>query len=231
MMKLITSHRGYHKNDESITENTMSAFKAAEELGVDAIELDVQLTSDNKWVINHGFKYFTRLIMETSSKEMVELAKQNKVELNFLEEILEAFPEMIFNIECKSKTFESGKRLATLLFQLDRLHNCSISSFTPDVLRGARSSSKEIRLAYIANVFFRHSKWIKLHEEINLFSINPFFGCTTNRLIKQARERELEVHFWSVNSQKDITKCLRKDIQSIITDYPNTALELRESLN
>ena len=225
---LITSHRGYNKNDESVTENTLTAFRAAKNLGVDSIELDVQLTSDGMWVINHDFEYYTNVISVSSSQELMRLAKENSVELNFLEEILEAFPDMIFNIECKSLTFESGKKLAILLSQLDRLANCSISSFAPDVLRGARSVSKEIRLAYIADVFFRHSKWIKLNEEINLFSINPFFRFATNRLINKARQRKLEVHLWTVNSEKDITKSLKRDIQSIITDYPNIALELRK---
>lgn len=229
-MVLITSHRGYHVNDESVTENTLAAFTAARDLGVDSFELDVQLTTDGRWVINHDTEYFTHVIAEASSQELRRLAKENNVELNFLKEVLEAFPSMIFNIECKSLTFESGKKLAKFISQLNRINNCSISSFTPDVLRGARSASKEIRLAYIANVFFRHSKWIKLNEEIGLFSINPYFKFATNRLISRARKRKLEVHLWTVNSEKDITKSLKRDIQSIMTDYPISALELRKSL-
>ena len=79
-MKLITSHRGYHVNDESITENTMSAFLAAEEIGVDSFELDVQLTRDKKWIINHDFAYYNKEIAVSSSQELLELSKQNKVE-------------------------------------------------------------------------------------------------------------------------------------------------------
>jgi glycerophosphoryl diester phosphodiesterase len=227
-MILITSHRGYHKNDETVTENTITAFNAAKDLGVDSFELDVQLTSDNQWVINHDRKYFTRVIATSSSQELKRAAKENNVELNFLEEVLETFPDMIFNIECKSVTFDKGKKLATLLSQLNRLNNCSISSFKPDVLRGARSASKDIRLAYLSIVFIRNSRWIKLHEEINLFSINPFFRYAIDRLLNQARKRKVEVHLWTVNSEKDITKSLKRNIHSIITDYPASALELRK---
>ena len=116
-MILITSHRGYHKNDESITENTMAAFTAAKDLGVDSFELDVHLTKDNQWAINHDRKYFNKVIATSSSQELRKVATENNVELNFLDEVLEAFPDMIFNIECKSVTFEEGRRLTNLLTQ------------------------------------------------------------------------------------------------------------------
>ena len=46
----VISHRGEHL---SHPENTMAAYKAAIDLGVDYIEVDVQATSDGKLVLMH----------------------------------------------------------------------------------------------------------------------------------------------------------------------------------
>jgi glycerophosphoryl diester phosphodiesterase len=51
----LIAHRGIHDNDGGLIENSMSAFAAAAEKGY-AIELDVQLTKDNKLVVFHDKK-------------------------------------------------------------------------------------------------------------------------------------------------------------------------------
>ena len=48
--KLVFSHRGLH--DNIIPENSMPAFEKSIELGIN-IELDVQLTKDNKLIVFH----------------------------------------------------------------------------------------------------------------------------------------------------------------------------------
>lgn len=47
---LILSHRGYHVN---VPENTLEAFRAAIELGVDGIETDIRLTADGVAILFH----------------------------------------------------------------------------------------------------------------------------------------------------------------------------------
>jgi len=48
----ITGHRGA---DGLKPENTLAAFKAACEIGVDAVELDVLLTADSTIVVHHDY--------------------------------------------------------------------------------------------------------------------------------------------------------------------------------
>ena len=47
---IVIGHRGY---SGLYPENTMLAFKKAEELGIDAVEMDIQLTKDGTVVIIH----------------------------------------------------------------------------------------------------------------------------------------------------------------------------------
>ena len=48
----LVAHRGH---SEKFPENTLAAFKAARDLGADAIELDVHLTQDGQLVIHHDY--------------------------------------------------------------------------------------------------------------------------------------------------------------------------------
>ena len=47
---IVIAHRG---GAELFTENTLTAFRKAEELGVDAIECDIHLTKDHHIVVMH----------------------------------------------------------------------------------------------------------------------------------------------------------------------------------
>ena len=51
----IMSHRGYYAHPGSF-ENTLTSLKGAQQLGVEGVELDVHLTTDDSLVILHGPK-------------------------------------------------------------------------------------------------------------------------------------------------------------------------------
>jgi glycerophosphoryl diester phosphodiesterase len=51
-MKGISAHRGWFLKDQSIAENSMSAFKQALERNLD-IELDIRMTADRQLVVFH----------------------------------------------------------------------------------------------------------------------------------------------------------------------------------
>ena len=51
----VMSHRGYYAHPGSF-ENTLTSLRGAQELGVEGVELDVHLTTDDSLVILHGPK-------------------------------------------------------------------------------------------------------------------------------------------------------------------------------
>ena len=51
----VMSHRGYYAHPGSF-ENTLTSLKGAQELGVEGVELDVHLTTEDSLVILHGPK-------------------------------------------------------------------------------------------------------------------------------------------------------------------------------
>ncbi len=94
---LVLAHRGYHAR---APENTLAAFAAAVELGVDGIETDVRLSRDGLPVIIHDrVTPRNRAIADLTHRE-IEADVGHPVPV--LAEILDAFPDVLWNIEIKS---------------------------------------------------------------------------------------------------------------------------------
>jgi len=94
---LLLAHRGYHAD---LPENTLAAFAAAARLGVDGIETDVRLSADGEAVIMHDrVTPRQRAVAELTRRE-IEHDVGHPVPL--LAEALEAFPEVLWNVEIKT---------------------------------------------------------------------------------------------------------------------------------
>jgi glycerophosphoryl diester phosphodiesterase len=128
---LILAHRGYHAE---AAENTMAAFDAAVRLGVDGIETDVRLSADGKPVIVHD--------RVTPKKRAVadlthgELERDVGHPVPLLAEILDAFPDILWNIEIKNseavpaalavlEKFQHSRRLLVTSFRHDVVMRCA----------------------------------------------------------------------------------------------------------
>ncbi len=222
-MTSIISHRGVHKNFDDITENTIPAFKNAVDLGIKNIELDVHLTKDDQWLIHHNFNLKDGTsIAENNLDELLIIADNLNFRLDTLESVLKSFPELNINVECKPKSYDAGYKLANFLDDSKRLHNTNISAFSSQALRGARKANSDIRLSQL-DLAFLLINWKKLNEEINLYSINPFFVFTRKNLVTKAHKNDIEVHIWTVNKEKVMLKMKKRGVDGIITDFPDIA--------
>jgi glycerophosphoryl diester phosphodiesterase len=124
---LLLAHRGYHAE---APENSMPAFEAAVKLGVDGIETDVRLSADGKPVIIHDrLSPKKRAVAELSHREL-EADIGHAVPL--LAEILDAFPDVLWNIEIKLP--EAWPAAAKVLGAFQRGRRLFVSSFRHDVV-------------------------------------------------------------------------------------------------
>lgn len=93
---LILAHRGYHAHE---FENSLPAFAAAAELGVDGIETDLRLSADGRIVLFHD-----RLAPggdEVAALSHDELNRRLGYPVPELREALEAQPQLLWNLEIK----------------------------------------------------------------------------------------------------------------------------------
>ena len=48
----------------------------------------------------------------------------------------------------------------------------------------------------------------------------------TDRLVKTIRERNIAVHYWTINDEETMKELIEMNVDGIITDYPNKLLKL-----
>ena len=93
---LVLSHRGYH---EQAAENTLEAFAQAVDLGVDGIETDLRLSADGQIVLFHDrHARDGRAVRELTR---AELCAAMGFEVPTLDEALDGFPGILWNLEIK----------------------------------------------------------------------------------------------------------------------------------
>ncbi|MHA1392237.1 MAG: glycerophosphodiester phosphodiesterase [Promethearchaeota archaeon] len=142
---LIMAHRGDSAN---VPENTMLAFEEAYKLKVDVIETDVHITKDLKFVFFHDDK----LNRVTEGRgflrkyTLLDLKKLNlgykfrdlegnypyrnkKLEICTLEEVLDRFKDVKFNMDIKDKDKRVPKLLALKLKEMDVEKRVQVGSF------------------------------------------------------------------------------------------------------
>jgi glycerophosphoryl diester phosphodiesterase len=122
------AHRGYHVE---APENTLAAFAAAVQLGVDGIETDVRLSRDGAPVIIHD--RVTRHGRNVSELTREEIERDIGHPVPILTELLDSFPDVCWNIEIKSP--DAWPVAAGVLAQFQRSRNLFVTSFRHDVVR------------------------------------------------------------------------------------------------
>ena len=125
---LLYAHRGYHAQ---ASENSLAAFEAAINLGVDGIETDVRLSGDGQPVIIHD--------RVTPRKRAVAELTRREIEADIghavptLAEILDAFPRVAWNIEIKNP--EAWPAASRVLAHYQSTRQLLVTSFRHDVVR------------------------------------------------------------------------------------------------
>lgn|SRR5574341_75971 len=237
----IVAHRGVA--DEA-PENTLLAFQRAIELGADAIEFDVRLTSDRVPVIFH-YCYLNELIPVSGAifnykyDELKRLPIQGKTKIgriSTLKEVLNAIGGQIgLEIEIKGPEPESAIIIAEVLQEYRNLWQAmEITSYEPALLLeiGKRCGGLTINL-----LFPRSECWMKsdviayqaLHHArlANARAVHLHPTQLTHDTVSTIRKNNIEIHAWDVNNERALTTIRDFDIPRICTDNFQYAFDFR----
>jgi glycerophosphoryl diester phosphodiesterase len=201
--------------------NTKESFLKAIEHGVDAIELDVHLSADNKLVVIHD-PVTTRItsssakVSEQTLKELQQLKLHNGESLLSLDEALKIIGSTPVIIELKAQ--DSVDELLLVLSRNPQTE-AIVLSFFPDELQRLREARPDIPIylcEHFAPIAVIHNA-LKLHADaavLNKWLMNPL----TYRLAKRSG---LQLIVYNVNSPL-LAKYMLKlypDLD-IYTDHP-----------
>ncbi|NLA96066.1 MAG: glycerophosphodiester phosphodiesterase [Clostridiaceae bacterium] len=240
MRTKIFAHRGVRKYH---AENTMTAFKAAEAMGLDGIELDVQRAADGQLVICHDENLARLTGQDLWLKDLTyqELSQLNishyfpgspRERAPLLDEFLAWFKtsSMVVNLELKNTVIPYEGMEEAVLDMVDRhglRDRVIISSFSLE------SAALFKQLAPDMDVGFLYQKmppsFVRKALRHELDAIHPFYANQLwPWLIRQAHRQGLKVRIWTVNHPLFIRNALWRGADVIMTDDPQLVLNIRD---
>lgn len=236
---LVIAHRGA---SAYAPENTLAAFRLAQEQGAQAIEFDVKLTKDERVVVLHdetlerttsgkgllsSFSYEEIKRLDAGSSFGTEF-KNEKIPT--LEQVFDHVgSKMLMNIELTNyaRPFDNlPAKVVQVIRNAGNETQILFSSFSPISLIRARRKAPDIAIGllvqkstpiWLTAAYTRLLKYEYLH---------PQDGMITSSMLDKMREKNVSVNVWTVNNQNRMRDLLDMGVSGLITDNPKRALEL-----
>ena len=239
----IFAHRG---SAGTHPENTMSAFREAERVGSEGIELDVQLSKDGEIVVIHDEDLSrttngTGFVKDYTLNQLKNLdashtfSKQVEIQrIPTLSEVLEMYTHnnMLLNIELKnSKFFYPGmeEKVITLIRKYNLQNRVILSSFNHYSLVHCFQLDRGIETAplYRDGLF---KPWVYA-KAIGAKGIHPNIKAAPDMIVTEAMKENIAVRPYTINKEKAMERLFAINCTSFITDFPARAIALRDKLN
>lgn len=222
---LIVAHRGY---SEMGVENSIEALEGAAMAGADYVELDIQLTKDNKFVVMHDFNLkrlagVDKKVKDMNFDEIERLTlRQGDFESHIpsFEEFVKRAKELNIKllVELKPHGGEPDNYAELFINEMKRLgveKTYKTMSGNLDIMEEIEDKAPEIETGHIIALQFGNFS----DEKVDFFVLEDF--SFNDILSADAKKKEKDIFIWTINDGETIVKYLHKDVTGIITDYPN----------
>ena len=240
----IVAHRGVPSAETP--ENTIPSFQRAIELGADAVELDVRLTSDGVPVVFHYF-YLDEItllsgpVFEYTFEQLQNSQpfKNSSLKIPTLCDVLETIGGKIgLEIELKGPEPESSKIVAAALHKFKSLWSTiEVTSFEPMLLFDIKRLCPGLATDLL---FPRSESWMRLDvvtylaiQRAQLAQVRGVHLHPTQlslEVVSAIRQQGIEVHAWDVNSISSLNTILELKIPKICTDKLQQAVDFRQGI-
>lgn len=212
------AHRGFTKR---FPDNTLEAFEAAIEIGVDGIECDVQETADCEFILFHDAKLIGNDIKRLRSTQIREVRLENRFSIPTLEEALELCKTRV-KLMIEVKRLRSFDRFARLLGSRPDLDSLMVTSFDQDLVLRLSYLTPDIRKGVILDSPVADPiAVIKSAQSDTIVTRFPFVDVD---LVDYIHRHNCYIFVWGCADREDIRKTLRLDIDGIISDLPDFVL-------
>jgi glycerophosphoryl diester phosphodiesterase len=236
---LAFAHRGGATYPPNVgRENTLEAFRRAVDLGYRYLETDVHATRDGELLAFHDPR-LDRVTDRTGeiaamTWDQVRAARvDGELTIPSLAELLEAFPDARFNIDCKAD--QAVEPLARELLRHNATNRVCVSSFSAPRLRRLRRLLPQVPTAVssraVAQLRFApflsavpvikrliDSPGVALQLPIETMIAGRRVTVITPGLIRAAHRSGRQVHAWTIDHRADIERLLDLGIDGIFTD-------------
>jgi glycerophosphoryl diester phosphodiesterase len=226
------AHRGA---SGSAPEHTRAAFERALALGVDMIELDVQLSRDGELVVMHDLT----LDRTTSGRGLVrahelaalraldagswfapEFAGEGVLSLREVLQLVRGRARLNAEIKAPAADWEElARRLVALLRQFEVLDSTVISCFEPKALEKVRRHAPDAELGVLWQQTDFSDAW-RWAGVLGAASVHPHWMLISEGVMHAAREQGLHILAWTVNEVETMRRLSQIGVDGIISDFP-----------
>ena len=212
-------------------ENTLKSFQKAIELGVDAIELDVQLCKSGELIVMHDDTIDrttdgSGFIKKLKLKDLKKLDAGMGERIPTLEEVLSLVDRRVkVNIELKGP--KTAKPVLKLIDEYIKtkgwnIDDFIISSFSRRELKKARAINPLIQIGFLISRFrLLDHWWMGFAKKIRADFIGPGLKITSKRFIRKAHKHGLRVYVWTVNESTDIERMRKWGADGVFSNFPD----------
>ncbi|MGW3103288.1 glycerophosphodiester phosphodiesterase [Streptomyces sp. NPDC001100] len=201
-------------------ENTLRSFVAAEQGGLDVIELDLHLSRDGALVVMHDADVDrttdgTGPIAELTLDELRTLDAGRGERVPTFEEVLDAVRSPL---QAEIKDLAAARALAEVMHRRDLVGRVEVSSFHDEAITEIARLVPGVRTALIASRFGPDvvERAIEAGAETVCLNIRRL----TLEVVEAARKADLRIIGWVVNTQDHLRLVRALELDGATTDYP-----------
>lgn len=223
MIELI-GHRGY---PAVYPENTILSFRKAIDAGCTGIELDLQLSKDNKVVVIHD-KTLERTtngdsaVRDHTLKELKKLDAGRGEGIPALDEVLSDFSGLVFLLELKVYYEEyinlCEEALKIVKNKRDALRQVIFTSFSPLAVKKIKELEPNAQTGLIFS---------KPWPPEGIYSLKGFIDTICPRgdrldsiVSKFAEQNKLRLYVWTIDNKDEVEEAKKYNITGIVSNNP-----------
>jgi len=230
----ISAHRG---SSMKAPENTIPAIEQAIIDGADYVEIDVRQTADGVPVLLHD-RDLRRIagrpeaIWELTLNEVRRLDAGSWFHPGFsgvgiptLEEAIEVVrgrAGLYLEIKPSPHTPDLARNVVRVLQENEYIEDVLIGAMQSDILREVRSLEPRLRTSLLIHTFIGEPD----RELVDALGLRA--AITGTHDVREARRHGHELHVWTVNDRREMSRFIDMGVDNIITDVPDVLADLLE---
>ncbi|MER5597499.1 glycerophosphodiester phosphodiesterase family protein [Streptomyces sp. NPDC002265] len=202
-------------------ENTLRSFVAAQQAGLDVIELDLHLSKDGALVVMHDADVDRTTdgcgpIAEMTLGELRGLDAGRGERIPVFEEVLDAVRTPL---QAEIKDVAAARALAEVMTRLDLLGRVEVSSFHDEAITEIARLVPGVRTALVASRY--GVDIVRRAVDAGASTVCLNIRRLTLEIVERAREADLRIIGWVVNTQDHLRLVRALQLDGATTDYPD----------
>jgi glycerophosphoryl diester phosphodiesterase len=213
----LVGHRGSMGTEP---ENTLRSFRRAEQVGANAVELDLRVTSDGQLVVMHD-KDVARTTSGSGDISALTLAEVKQLDAGSGETIptfAEVLDVVTVPVQAEIKAPAATAGAVELIRERELLDRVWVISFIPDVLAETARLCPEAHRGLIFGAVPTDA--IQQARSLGAEVLCVGISSLTAELAEECHANGLAVFSWTVNERVQLVHALRSGADGVTSDFP-----------